>query len=1156
MELENSTLWLQIHVRNIHRGHVSGRVWTGLDGSGCAASASDVKHTDSPSENRTPNVMYKTPNFRNQNQHPFQNRGPQMGGGFKPLDQGNAPNQGTPQKPPGSSPQSDIPSPPQQAPDLRKTSKASAQPTNAVQVSNASPPKLQSPQPGNINAKPDLASPQNEAKKNKQKSGISNGQKWTGAVNKDRTPPQEPKTEDNQSPPRELKATLSLLRKPGEKTYTRRHRLHVGNLPNDITEAEFRELFVKYGELSEVFINQSKGFGFIKLESRALAEIAKAELDDVPVKGRPLRVRFATHPASLSFSDLSPCVSSELPEEALSQSGTIERAVLIEDDHGQSTGKGIVEFSLKPAPQKAYDPCDDGVFLLTSSPRPVGVESLEQYDDEDGLPEKLAQRTPNDRRKRERPPRLARPGTFESEDSQRWKSLDDMEEQQRQQLEKNIRDARRKLEAEMEDAYHEHQDNMLRQDSLRRQEEMRRMEEMHNQEMQKQKEIQLRQEEEHLRRDEEMLPQGEMEEQMRRKRKEPHGTGGFMDNRGPEMRMNPGGGLGMPDLPPGSPNQKFPLAGMGSDGHQGTVHGEMVTYPLIQESLALESDDDCNFSSDESGEDSDEERCHFEFRLDPAEDACDQSEENIAPVRKKARCQQPLSWNTESDGDAVPPPLRFLPAREPGVQLSTRDSYTPLDLFKLFFSEDAVETLCRNTNKQAARNAARGAKYRWTDVGVAEFYRYIGLIFYMAMIKLDHITDYWRKNSIFSILFPSQVMSRDRYRSISWNVHMSDPDEDRVNDDKKGTSEHDRLFRVKPLMCTIQTACKAFYHPCRNLAVDERMVPCKGHTGMTQYMKDKPTKWGFKLFVLADSSNGYTVDFSVYTGKNNFPTGQGLSYDSVMSLIDKRYLGSGYHVYMDNFYTSPKLFKDLFAIKFGACGTYRESRGDFPRTAVNALTKKSPRGTFRWIRDGPLLFVKWMDTREVSVCSTIHTAYTGDTVQRRLKSRQGVWSTESFPCPSPVVEYNKLMGGVDLSDQLIQYYTTQHKTLKWYRKLFLHFLDIAATNAYILHKELLQKDSMTHKAFMEELTAQLCGVTQKTQKTPTKKTTGGHVPVPGAEVVADSRMKASVGRRTCAYCRMHRGKNTKTPWKCKACDVYLCLQPDRNCFEAWHPDQD
>lgn len=33
-------------------------------------------------------------------------------------------------------------------------------------------------------------------------------------------------------------------------------------------------------------------------------------------------------------------------------------------------------------------------FLSSRSPRPVIVEPLEQFDDEDGLPEKLAQKNP------------------------------------------------------------------------------------------------------------------------------------------------------------------------------------------------------------------------------------------------------------------------------------------------------------------------------------------------------------------------------------------------------------------------------------------------------------------------------------------------------------------------------------------------------------------------------------------------------------------------------------------------------------------------------------------------------------------------------------------------------------------------------------------
>lgn len=46
------------------------------------------------------------------------------------------------------------------------------------------------------------------------------------------------------------------------------------------------------------------------------------------------------------------------------------------------------------------------------------------------------------------------------------------------------------------------------------------------------------------------------------------------------------------------------------------------------------------------------------------------------------------------------------------------------------------------------------------------------------------------------------------------------------------------------------------------------MVATKAQIKMKQYMKDKPTKWGLKFFVLADV-NGYTVDYKLYTGKTN-----------------------------------------------------------------------------------------------------------------------------------------------------------------------------------------------------------------------------------------------------------------------------------------------
>jgi len=104
---------------------------------------------------------------------------------------------------------------------------------------------------------------------------------------------------------------------------------------------------------------------------------------------------------------------------------------------------------------------------------------------------------------------------------------------------------------------------------------------------------------------------------------------------------------------------------------------------------------------------------------------------------------------------------------------------------------------------------------------------------------------------------------------------MSDPEED-VNDIKKHTQpdEYDTLFRLQPLMTEIKAACQSAYHPRKQLSIDQKMVATKARTGMIQYMKVKPTKWEIKLFVLADSSNGYTPVTSTFTQvKAGWPLG-------------------------------------------------------------------------------------------------------------------------------------------------------------------------------------------------------------------------------------------------------------------------------------------
>uniref|UniRef100_A0A2K6URD3 RRM domain-containing protein n=1 Tax=Saimiri boliviensis boliviensis TaxID=39432 RepID=A0A2K6URD3_SAIBB len=157
----------------------------------------------------------------------------------------------------------------------------------------------------------------------------------------------------------------------------------------------------------------------------------------MPLRGKQLRVRIDCHSVSLTVQNLPQYVSNKLLEEAFSVFGQVERAVVIADDRGRPSGKGIVEFSGKPAARKALERCS---FLLTTFPHPVTAEPMDQLDDEEGLLEKLVIKNQQFHKEREQPPRFAQPGSFEYEYAMHWKALIEVVKQQQDQVDRNIKE--------------------------------------------------------------------------------------------------------------------------------------------------------------------------------------------------------------------------------------------------------------------------------------------------------------------------------------------------------------------------------------------------------------------------------------------------------------------------------------------------------------------------------------------------------------------------------------------------------------------------------------------------------------------------------------------------------------------------------------------
>ncbi|KAG2847794.1 hypothetical protein PC129_g1493 [Phytophthora cactorum] len=97
-----------------------------------------------------------------------------------------------------------------------------------------------------------------------------------------------------------------------------------------------------------------------------------------------------------------------------------------------------------------------------------------------------------------------------------------------------------------------------------------------------------------------------------------------------------------------------------------------------------------------------------------------------------------------------------------------------------------------------------------------------------------------------------EEMARDRFMHISRNLHFSSN-----TDPRAGT---DRASKLGPIIDSLQERFGAGFVPPAIMAFDEAMLPSRStFKRMRVYIKDKPHKWGTKLFMLCCSTTAYCI---------------------------------------------------------------------------------------------------------------------------------------------------------------------------------------------------------------------------------------------------------------------------------------------------------
>ena len=139
-----------------------------------------------------------------------------------------------------------------------------------------------------------------------------------------------------------------------------------------------------------------------------------------------------------------------------------------------------------------------------------------------------------------------------------------------------------------------------------------------------------------------------------------------------------------------------------------------------------------------------------------------------------------------------------------------------------------------------------------------------------------------------------------------------------------GQPGYDRFGKVRPVIESVRQRFLENYRPHRENAIDEAMVPFKGQSSLKQYIPLKPVRRGFKIWMRADSTNGYICNFSVYTGKEESAE-KGLG-EKVVKKLSRPLACGNYHIFFDNFFSTVNLFDDLLEDGIYACGTFRRDR--------------------------------------------------------------------------------------------------------------------------------------------------------------------------------------------------------------------------------------
>ena len=352
--------------------------------------------------------------------------------------------------------------------------------------------------------------------------------------------------------------------------------------------------------------------------------------------------------------------------------------------------------------------------------------------------------------------------------------------------------------------------------------------------------------------------------------------------------------------------------------------------------------------------------------------------------------------------------------------------------------------------------------------------------------------------------------------------------------------KNDKYAKLRPVVDMLRANFRSHWVPAQDVTIDESMVASKARCSMVQFVPSKPTRFGFKVWCIADSITGYIIEFEMYEGKKdddrevedlvedkdeNVDDLHGHVPNDIESLVvrlcDALPQDRKFNVFADSLFATVQLAKILVQKGRLLCGTVKLNSVQLP-PSLSVSAKFLGKGQSLSIvdsKDNVAVYVK-KEKKTFALVTSLH-------------------SPEKMSFDVVRNEYNQKARGVDLANQRMTYYAPQRRTIKWWHTVFDFLINASVANAYVLassRANYSKSELRFRMTLITDIFSRYC-----TTKLAVSLASSRHVPVRGEK------------KNICHGCSKKGKKRAKTRYYCKGCSsgcYNVHLHP--RCFEEYH----